>query len=147
MENHTLKIDSIGCGLVIDHISAGNAMKIYRYLHLDDLECAVAIIRNVKSKKHGIKDIIKVENTIDIDLNVLGYLDPNSTINVIKDGVITNKLKLRLPPTIKNVVYCKNPRCITSIEQEIDHIFELTDETTHSYRCIYCEQEAAVEPQ
>ncbi|MDR3091561.1 MAG: aspartate carbamoyltransferase regulatory subunit [Clostridiales bacterium] len=142
MTHHSLTVDRIERGLVIDHISAGSGMKIYHHLNLDDLDCAVAMIRNVKSGKYGHKDIIKIENNIYLDLNVLGYLDPNITVNVIEDGVITGKQKLILPTRIRNIVKCKNPRCITSIEQEVDHIFELTNEGARSYRCVYCEQAA-----
>jgi aspartate carbamoyltransferase regulatory subunit len=137
-----LKIDSIRKGLVIDHISAGEGMRIYHYLNLDNLNCTVAIIRNVKSGKFGLKDIIKIENIIDFDIEVLGYLDPDITVNTIEDGQITDKKKLKLPLMIRNVEKCKNPRCITSAENEIEHVFKLTDEKKRIYRCIYCEQDA-----
>ena len=141
MSERSLKIDIIENGIVIDHIKAGNSMKIYNYLNLAELDCTVAIIKHVKSGKHGFKDLIKIENMMDIDLEVLGFLDPNVTINIIKDGEICDKKSLQLPKTIKNVVKCKNPRCISSIEQELDHIFELADEKNETYRCIYCQQE------
>ena len=134
-----LKIDSVEKGLVIDHIQAGKGMEIYKYLKLDKLDCSVAIIKNVKSSKLGKKDIIKVENDINIDLKILGFIDPNITINVIENDKIVNKIKLQLPEEVTNVVKCKNPRCITSIEQEIPHIFKLTDKVDKTYRCIYCD--------
>lgn len=136
-----MKIDSIKQGLVLDHIVAGKSMDIYKYLHLDELNCSVAIIKNVKSKKMGKKDIIKIDDDIDISLDVLGYIDPNITVNVIKDGVKVEKRKLALPSQIVNVVKCKNPRCITSTEN-IDHIFKLVDENPVTYRCVYCETKA-----
>ncbi len=134
-----LKIDSVEKGLVIDHIQAGKAMEIYKYLNLDKLDCSVAIIKNVKSKKLGKKDIIKVENNINMDLTVLGFIDPNITINVIDNDKIIDKIKLELPSEVINVVKCKNPRCITSIEQEIEHKFKLTDKEKKTYRCVYCD--------
>ncbi len=134
-----LNIDSVEKGLVIDHIQAGKAMEIYHYLNLDKMDCSVAIIKNAKSKKLGKKDIIKVENNIDMDLKVLGFIDPNITINVIDKSVIINKINLELPSEIENVVKCKNPRCITSIEQEIVHKFKLTDREKKIYRCVYCD--------
>lgn len=134
-----LKIDSVEKGLVIDHIQAGKAMEIYKYLNLDKLDCSVAIIKNVKSKKIGKKDIIKVENNINMDLTVLGFIDPNITINVIDNDKIIDKIKLELPSEVINVVRCKNPRCITSIEQEIEHKFKLTDKEKKTYRCVYCD--------
>ena len=143
MSERSLKIDIIENGIVIDHIKAGNSMKIYNYLKLAELDCTVAIIKHVKSGKHGFKDLIKIENIMNIDMEVLGFLDPMVTINIIKDGVITEKMRMQLPKSIKNVVECKNPRCICSIEQELDHIFELADEKSETYRCIYCQQEVA----
>ena len=134
-----LNIDSVEKGLVIDHIKAGKAMEIYHYLNLDKMDCSVAIIKNAKSKKFGKKDIIKVENNIDMDLQVLGFIDPNITINVIDNSVIIDKINLELPQEIENVVKCKNPRCITSIEQEIVHKFRLTDKEKKIYRCVYCD--------
>lgn len=134
-----LNIDSVETGLVIDHIKAGKAMEIYRYLNLDKLDCSVAIIKNARSKKYGRKDIIKVENNIDMDLEVLGFIDPNVTINVIENSIIINKINLELPAYIENVVKCKNPRCITSIEQEIVHKFRLTNKDKKIYRCLYCD--------
>jgi aspartate carbamoyltransferase regulatory subunit len=134
-----LNIDSVEKGLVIDHIKAGKAMEIYHYLNLDKMDCSVAIIKNAKSKKYGKKDIIKVENNIDMDLQVLGFIDPNITINVIDNSVIIDKINLELPQEVENVVKCKNPRCITSIEQEVVHKFRLTDKEKKIYRCVYCD--------
>ncbi len=134
-----LNIDSVEKGLVIDHIEAGKAMEVYHYLNLDKMDCSVAIIKNAKSKKMGKKDIIKVENNIDMDLKVLGFIDPDITINIIDNSVIINKINLELPSEIENVVKCKNPRCITSIEQEIVHKFKLTDKEKKIYRCVYCD--------
>ena len=136
-----LNIDSLKQGVVIDHIKAGGSMNLYRYLHLDDLDCCVAIIKNAKSNKMGKKDMIKIEGNIDINLDVIGFIDPNITINIIDNGIIIEKKNLTLPKQIKNIIKCKNPRCITSIEEGIDHIFKLTDEMNHVYRCVYCEQE------
>ena len=135
-----MEIDSITRGIVIDHIAAGKSMNIYHYLHLGELDCSVAIIKNVKSTKYGKKDIIKIEDRIDVDFNVLGYIDPNITVNIIEDSKIT-KHKLSLPGQLTNVIICKNPRCITSIEQEIKHVFVLADRKNKTYRCLYCEQE------
>jgi aspartate carbamoyltransferase regulatory subunit len=136
-----LSIDSITRGVVLDHIAAGRSMDIYRLLRLGELDCSVAIIKNVKSRKMGRKDIIKIEDRIDIDMVALGYIDPNITINIVEDSVITGKEKLRMPQTLTNVIVCKNPRCITSVEQGITHIFDLADERKRVYRCRYCEQE------
>lgn len=134
-----LNIDSVEQGLVIDHIQAGKGMEIYQYLNLDKLDCSVAIIKNAKSKRLGRKDIIKVENNINMDLKVLGFIDPNITINVISNSLIINKINLELPNEVENVVKCKNPRCITSVEQEIVHKFKLTDKENKIYRCVYCD--------
>ncbi|MBE5768585.1 MAG: aspartate carbamoyltransferase regulatory subunit [Clostridiales bacterium] len=136
-----MKIDSISRGIVLDHIQAGRSMDIYRYLHLDELECSVAIIRNVKSEAMGRKDIIKIDEAIDLDLNVLGYLDPGITVNIIENGKIAEKKHLELPKELVNVVRCKNPRCITSVEGSLDHIFRLKDAARRVYRCIYCDAE------
>ncbi len=134
-----LNIGGLHQGYVIDHIEAGGAMKIYDYLNLDRLDCSVAIIKNARSNKMGKKDIIKIEGDLDIDLNVLGVLDHNITINVIQDDHIVKKHKLSLPETVTGIIRCKNPRCITSIEQELPHRFKLTDRENGVYRCIYCE--------
>ena len=136
-----LNIDSLEKGVVIDHIESGKSMEIYRVLELDKLDCSVAIIKNARSKKSGRKDIIKIEDRIDIDLDVLGFIDPNITVNIIDGGKIVEKKKLTLPARVVNVVKCKNPRCITSVEQELDHVFVLTDAEKGVYRCLYCEQE------
>ena len=135
-----LNIDSLEKGLVIDHIEAGRSMEIYRVLELDKLDCSVAIIKNARSNKTGRKDIIKIEDRIDIDLDVLGFIDPHITVNIIDDGKIIEKKQMKLPERVTNVVKCKNPRCITSIEQGLDHIFVLTDPEKEVYRCKYCEE-------
>ncbi len=137
-----MKIDSIINGLVIDHITAGKAMKIYKLLGLDNLDCRVALITNVSSSKMGKKDIIKIDDDIIIDTDILGYVDPNATVNIIKNEVIVEKKKLELPEKLTNVIACKNPRCITSVEQELPQIFKLTDKENRVYRCLYCETKA-----
>ena len=134
-----LNISGLDQGIVIDHIQAGGAMKIYEYLNLEKMDCQVAIIKNAKSNKMGKKDIIKIEGPLDIDLNVLGVLDHNITINIIKNNKIVGKHTLELPETVTNIIKCKNPRCITSIEQELPHRFKLTDKKNRIYRCMYCE--------
>ena len=136
-----LNVGQIEEGFVLDHIDAGKSLSIYRDLNLDKLDCTVAIIKNARSNKMGKKDILKVECDIDmLDLDVLGFIDHNITVNVIKDGVIVEKKDLHLPKEISNVIKCKNPRCITSIEQELTHIFVLADEEKELYRCKYCEE-------
>jgi len=140
-----MHIDEITNGIVIDHIKAGKSMDIYKLLNLDQLECSVAIIKNVNSKKMGKKDIIKIDEALDVNLDALGYIDNGITINTIENGVKTNKRHCELPERITNVVKCKNPRCITSVEQEIDHVFKLTDPENKVYRCIYCEMKAKSE--
>ena len=136
-----LNIGAIHEGYVLDHIKAGKAMTIYKDLQLDKLDCTVAIIKNAKSSKMGKKDIIKVECPIEaLDLDILGFIDHNITVNVIKGDRIVEKKALTLPKEIKNVIQCRNPRCITSIEQELQQIFTLTDETKQIYRCRYCEE-------
>jgi len=137
-----MNVDGIRTGVVLDHIKAGKSMEIYRYLHLDEMDCCVAIIKNVKSNKLGKKDIIKIDAEIDLDLNVLGYLDPNITVNIVKDGKLLEKKHLKLPGELKNVITCKNPRCIASTEREVDQIFRLTSPGEGLYRCVYCESEA-----
>lgn len=134
-----LNVGQLNEGFVLDHIEAGKSMMIYNNLGLDKLDCCVAIIKNARSNKMGKKDIIKIEGPLDIDLNVLGVLDPNLTINIIKDNNIVTKHKLELPETVTGIIRCKNPRCITSIEQELPHSFKLTDRNRRIYRCIYCE--------
>ena len=137
-----MNIDSIKNGYVIDHIKAGNGMKIYNHLNLDQLDCAVAIIKNVKSKKMDKKDIIKIDEAIDLNTDVLGYIDSDITINIVKDSKIINKYHPELPGKIVNTIKCKNPRCITTVEQEIDQVFILTDKKNKVYRCKYCETQA-----
>jgi len=137
-----MKIDAIVNGIVIDHISAGKGMELYQFLGLENLNCPVALIKNVSSKVMGKKDIIKIDADIDIDLDAIGYIDPDATVNIIKNGELVNKKKLNLPETITNVIKCKNPRCITTTEQELQHIFKLTDKENRVYRCIYCESKA-----
>ncbi|MCI5595126.1 MAG: aspartate carbamoyltransferase regulatory subunit [Lachnospiraceae bacterium] len=134
-----MRIDSIKNGIVLDHIKAGKSMEIYEVLGLSKLDCSVAIIKNVPSKKMGKKDILKIADKFDIDLDVLGYIDPDITVCIIEDGKIVEKRQLELPEKIVNVVKCKNPRCITSVEQEIDHVFKLADREKRIYRCQYCE--------
>lgn len=134
-----LNIDSIRNGIVIDHIQAKKGLEIYDALKLGEMDCSVAIITNAKSKKMGRKDIIKIDKSIDLDLNILGYIDSNITINIIKNDVRVNKYHVELPKEIVNIIKCKNPRCITSVEQELNHVFVLTDKDKKAYRCKYCE--------
>ena len=141
MLENTLTVGRIAEGFVLDHIEAGKSMEIYKYLHLDKLDCCVAIIKNAKSNKMGKKDIMKIECPIDfMDLDILGFIDHNITVNIIENGEIISKKPLTLPKKIKNVIRCMNPRCITSIEQGLDHVFVLTDEENQVYRCQYCEE-------
>ena len=136
-----LSVGQLSEGFVLDHIQAGKSMEIYRYLKLDELDCSVAIIKNAKSNKMGKKDIIKIEGGLDlVDLDVLGFIDHNITVNIIRDGEIVAKKPLTLPKKITNVIRCKNPRCITSIEQGLDQVFFLADEEKEIYRCQYCEE-------
>ncbi|WOO36862.1 aspartate carbamoyltransferase regulatory subunit [Anaerocolumna sp. AGMB13020] len=135
-----LNIGGLNEGIVIDHIEAGGAMKIYSYLNLEKLDCSVAIIKNAKSNKMGKKDIIKIDGNLDMDLDILGVLDRNITVNIIENGEIKRKRNLNLPDKVTNIIKCKNPRCITSIEQDLPHIFKLTDKEKGVYRCVYCEQ-------
>lgn len=136
-----LNVGQLNEGFVLDHIEAGKSMEIYRYLKLDKLDCCVAIIKNAKSSKMGKKDIMKIECPIDfMDLDILGFIDHNITVNIIKDETVVAKKALHLPKEIRNVIRCKNPRCITSIEQGLDHVFVLTDEENEVYRCKYCEE-------
>ncbi len=134
-----MKIDSIKNGIVIDHITAGSGMRLYRLLGLDSLDCTVAIMKNVTSKKMGRKDIIKIDADIDLNFDVIGFVDPQATVNIIKDGILREKKTIDMPEVLTNVIKCENPRCITSVEQEIDHVFRLTDKKNKVYRCIYCE--------
>ena len=133
-----LSISGIDEGYVIDHIQAGKSMDIYKYLKLDKLDCQVAIIKNASSSKMGKKDIIKIQGKMDLNLDILGFVDDNITVNIIEGGKIVKKENLTLPQTVTNVIRCKNPRCISSIEQELPQIFKLTDKNTRTYRCVYC---------
>lgn len=137
-----MNIDSIQNGVVIDHITAGKCMRLYELLNLASLDVSVALIKNVNSKKMGKKDIIKIDADIDLNLDVIGFVDPDATVNIIKNGVLVEKRSIGMPETLTNVIKCKNPRCITSCEQELDHIFKLTDKLNKVYRCIYCETKA-----
>ena len=137
-----MNVDSIQNGIVIDHITEGLALRLYELLKLDELNCPVAIIKNVNSVKMGKKDIIKIDSDIAINFDVVGFVDPNATVNVIKNGVLVEKLSIDMPEKLTNVIKCKNPRYITSVEQEINHIFELTDKNEKIYRCLYCETKA-----
>ena len=137
-----MEINPITNGIVIDHIEAGKGMEVYNLLNLSELDSMVALIKNVPSKKTGRKDIIKIDEDVSIDLEVLGYIAPEVTVSIIKDGVTVDKRKLELPQVVKNVIKCKNPRCITSVEQGIDHVFNLVDREKRIYRCIYCESKA-----
>ena len=136
-----MNIDGVKTGIVLDHIKAGKSMQIYELLGLDKINNCVAIIQNADSAKYGKKDIIKIDQIIDLDFDVLGYIDSNITVNIVKDGKLERKHHMELPQTLKNVVKCKNPRCITSVEQEIVHTFKLVDKENKVYRCIYCDAE------
>ena len=136
-----MNIDSIHSGIVLDHIQAGRGMDVYRYLHLDELDCTVAYIRNVRSNALGRKDIIKIDADIDVDLDVLGYIDPGITVNIIRDGKLAEKKKLSLPEHLVNVITCKNPRCITTQESALDQHFVLKDRARGVYRCMFCDAE------
>ena len=136
-------IGQIKEGIVLDHITAGNSMNIYNVLHLDKLDCTVALIKNAESPKMGKKDIIKISTLMDIDLDILGYLDPGITVNIIRDGEVADRRQVELPQRVVGVIKCKNPRCITSVEREIVHEFKLTDREKKIYRCIYCEHKAS----
>ena len=134
-----MNIDSIKNGIVIDHIAAGKGMQLYDLLGLDKLDCSVAIIKNVSSKKMGRKDIIKVDADIPLNLDVIGFVDPEATVNIIRDSRLVEKKTIPMPLTVTNVIKCKNPRCITSVEQDLPHVFQLTDKENKVYRCLYCE--------
>ena len=136
-----MNIDGVNTGVVIDHIQEGKSMQIYELMELNKMKCCVAIIQNVESVKYGQKDIIKVDGELNLDYKMLGYIDPNITVNIVKDGKLQEKVHLDLPDTLTNVIKCKNPRCITSIEQEIPHKFKLTNKEKRIYRCIYCDAE------
>lgn len=139
-----MNIDGVKNGIVLDHIKAGKSMMVYELLGLDKISNCVAIIQNATSSKYGRKDIIKIDEVIDLDYDVLGYIDSNITVNIVKDGKMTKKLHMALPTELKNVVRCKNPRCITSVEQEIVHTFRLVDREKKIYRCAYCDAEHRV---
>lgn len=134
-----MNIDSINNGVVIDHITAGRGMLLYDLLGLGGFDCSIALIKNVSSKKMGKKDIIKIDADITLNFDVIGYVDPKATVNIIKNGALVEKKAIDMPSTLINVIKCKNPRCITSTEQELDHIFKLTDRENQVYRCVYCE--------
>ncbi len=136
-----MNIDGVANGIVLDHIQAGKSMEVYQLLQLDKLDCSVAVIQNAKSTKYGKKDIIKIDEMIHLDMDILGYIDPNITINLVKDNKLLRKSKTALPKKLTNVISCKNPRCITSIEQEIQQTFYLADEEKKIYRCVYCDVE------
>lgn len=137
-----MNIDSIKNGIVIDHITAGRGMKLYALLGLDSLDCCVALIKNVSSRKMGKKDIIKIDSDFDVDVDILGFVDPGVTVNIIRDGETVEKKTIDLPEKLTNVLKCKNPRCISITEQELPQIFKLTDKARRTYRCIYCETKA-----
>ena len=138
-----MNIDAIQNGIVIDHITAGRGMRIYELLRLDALDVSVAIIKNaVSHRAGGKKDIIKIDSTMHVNFDVLGFVDPGVTVNIIRDGELVEKRRIDMPETLKNVIRCKNPRCITSVERSIDHVFRLTDRKNKVYRCVYCETKA-----
>ena len=137
-----MNIDSIQTGIVIDHITAGKGMEIYNLLHLDKLDCSVALLLNASSNKMGCKDIIKINQDIDIDMNALGYVDPGATIVIIRNSKVVEKRTVSLPEKLTNVLKCKNPRCFTTTEQELPHVFLLTEPSKRVYRCMYCETKA-----
>ena len=139
-----MKIDSIKNGIVIDHITAGCGMQIYNMLGLDKLDCSVAIIKNAFSLKTGKKDIIKIDSHIDINLDIISFISPNATVNIIENEICVEKRSVELPERLVNIIRCKNPRCITTIEQEIQHEFILTDRISGEYRCIYCDTKADI---
>lgn len=134
-----MNIDSIKNGIVIDHIGAKKGMEIYEALKLKDLDCSVAIITNAKSKKMGRKDIIKIDKDMEINMEVIGFIEPNATINIVKDDKLIDKYNVKLPEKVVNIAKCQNPRCITSIEKDLDQVFHLTDKENQVYRCQYCE--------
>ena len=138
-----MNVDSIRDGIVIDHIAAGCGMKLYRLLGLENLEAPVAMITNVTSRKLGRKDIIKIDAAIDVDLDTIGYVDPGATVNIIRNGELKEKKQIEMPEKLVNVLFCKNPRCITSCEQELDQIFRLSDRAKREYRCAWCETKAS----
>ena len=139
-----MNIDSIQNGIVIDHITAGKGMRLFELLGLDKLDASVAIIKNAHSEKRGKKDIIKIDADIPVDVDVIGFVDPGATVNVIRDGRLVEKRNIDMPDRLVNVIKCKSPRCITSTEQELDHVFKLTDRRNKVYRCLYCETKAEI---
>jgi len=139
-----MNVDSIRDGIVIDHISAGSGMKLYRLLGLEQLDVPVAMITHVVSARRGRKDIIKIDAPIPINFDVIGYVDPEATVNIIRDGELKEKKRIDMPETLVNVIACKNPRCITTCEQELPQVFHLSDRARKEYRCAYCETKAAV---
>ena len=137
-----MNIDAICNGVVIDHITAGYGMRLYQLLGLEELDVSVAIIKNVTSRKLGRKDIIKIDAPIPVNLDVIGFVDPGATVNIIRDGKLIEKKNIEMPAELRNVIRCNNPRCITTTEQELPHIFRLTDREKKIYRCVYCETKA-----
>ena len=137
-----MNIDSIKNGIVIDHITAGKGMQLYKLLRLDELDCSVALIKNAASRKMGKKDIIKIDAEFSVNMDILGYVDPDVTVDIIRDGKLVEKKELTLPQRLTKVIYCKNPRCISSTEQELPHVFLLSDPAKRVYRCMYCETKA-----
>ncbi len=137
-----MTIDEIKNGIVIDHITAGLGIKIYTLLKLDSLECSVAFIKNAPSRKMGKKDIIKIDADIELNTDILGYIDPDITVNIIKNGKNVEKKRIELPEKLTNVITCKNPRCVSTTEQELPQVFKLTDKEKRIYRCLYCESKA-----
>jgi aspartate carbamoyltransferase regulatory subunit len=136
-----MNIDGVNTGIVLDHIQAGKSLRIYELLKLENLDCCVAVIQNASSTKYGKKDIIKIDGKIDLNFDVLGYIDPNITVNIVENGKLVDKVHMALPETLTNVIRCRNPRCITSCEQGIDHVFKLVDPAHKVYRCAYCDAE------
>ena len=137
-----MNIDAIANGIVIDHITAGQGMRLYELLGLEKLDCSVAIIKNAYSAKMGKKDIIKIDADIPLDFDVIGYVDPGVSVNLIRGGKLVEKRSIEMPLELRNVIFCRNPRCISSVEQELPHIFKLADRKNKVYRCLYCETKA-----
>lgn len=137
-----MRVDSMKDGMVIDHIACGKAMDIYSMLSLDKLDCAIALLQSVPSKKMGKKDIIKIDRILDINFDALGFISPNITIDIVRGGEVVEKKHIELPEKLTDILVCKNPRCITSVEQDIHHVFRLTDKEKGIYRCIYCDTKA-----
>lgn len=137
-----MNVDGIKNGVVIDHITAGRGMRIYELMGLGELDCPVAIMQRAASRKMGKKDIIKIDGLVDVDLDVIGFVDSGATVNIIRDGELVEKTVIAMPTKLTNVIFCRNPRCITASERGIDHVFRLADEKTMTYRCIYCDSKA-----